>query len=452
MTNKKNIKQNVSNIKLCPHCQEKKLIKDKICPNCGFDESNNQSSINNMHFGFVDQTVVIVKDEMTSITQKNTKSISIVKKINSVLVFLVAIVSILMLIMPIFSSNNISTRLDMIKEFYGYPTISEYLKVNSSTNFISLIGGIANCLAESQLYNAVGVIFLIYELTMLAFILFIVISGIIILFMALRELFFNKPFYKCKTLLGVNLTFLLLLIFAFGCYGAYVIVCACVSFLTFIIIYINGLLAKEKAFLPKNLIHKTICGAGILALLCLSSIGLNTLNVDVGADLFKQQATQSGNAVLSPNYFLCNGLFLELVQFIQRASGDDFFTTTAFVFNLGSFVSHALYLAFASMAFVSLLKSLSNQNVRFPIKYIVVSTVSFYCFATFSFLFNSVVNEAAYQYYHHFIGFQSTESLENKNVYIVLYTNIGMWLSVILNLPLCIYCAIAKRICLKRKY
>ena len=30
MTNKKNIKQNVSNIKLCPRCQEKKLIKDKV--------------------------------------------------------------------------------------------------------------------------------------------------------------------------------------------------------------------------------------------------------------------------------------------------------------------------------------------------------------------------------------------------------------------------------------
>ena len=35
-----------------------------------------------------------------------------------------------------------------------------------------------------------------------AFIVFIVLSGTTILIMAIRELFFNKPFYKCKTLLN----------------------------------------------------------------------------------------------------------------------------------------------------------------------------------------------------------------------------------------------------------
>ena len=452
MAHKKTIKNMASKIKLCPHCHQKKLIKDTICPNCNYDENNVQMTINNMHFGFEDQTVVIVKDQMSTIRQKNTKAITIVKKINSILIFLVAIVSILMLIMPIFSSSNITTRLDIIKSFYGYPTISEYLKVNSSTNLISLIGGVITCLANSQLYNSVSVVLLIYELTMIAFIVFIVLSGTTILIMAIRELFFNKPFYKCKTLLGVNLTLLLLLIFAFGCYGTYVIVSAVVSFATFILIYINGLLAKEKAFLPKNLTHKTICVIGIIALLCLSSIGLNTLNVDVGADLFKQQATQSGSAVVSPNYFMCNGLFLELVQFIQRASGDSYFTTTAFIFNLNSFIFHVLYLAFASMAFVSLAKSLSNQNVRFPIKYIVASTISFYLFAVFSNLFNTIVNKASYQNYYHYLSSLWVGENVNKSVYNVLYTNIGMWISIALNLPICIYCAIAKKICLKRKY
>ena len=104
------------------------------------------------------------------------------------------------------------------------------------------------------------------------------------------------------------------------------------------------------------------------------------------------------------------------------------------------------------MAFVSLAKSLSNQNVRFPIKYIVVSTISFYLFAVFSNLFNTIVNKASYQNYYHYLSSLWVGENVNKSVYNVLYTNIGMWISIALNLPICIYCAIAKKICLKRKY
>ena len=98
------------------------------------------------------------------------------------------------------------------------------------------------------------------------------------------------------------------------------------------------------------------------------------------------------------------------------------------------------------MAIVSLLKSLTNQSVRFPLKYIVVSTIAFYLFVASTISFNSLVNDAAHDYYISHLS--NGIDFETPKVYTL---SASMIISIILNLPVCIYCGIARKICLIRE-
>lgn len=440
-----------TSVKICPHCKQKKLVKNIVCPYCGYDESKKEDVIEKLYFGLEKTSSIIINQENSSkIAQEETTSIKVVNKINSILMLIVGLMSILLMFIPLFSDSNITSHIDVIKEGYGYPTISDCMKVSSSSNVISLLKGVITCITDKQIFNPPGGLVYGYEITTICFVFIIAILGLIILLMAIRDFFFNKKFYKYKTLLGVNLTLLLVLYFAFGCYGVYVLISIIVSIAAFILMAISGILSKEKKFVPVNLTHKSICVVLLLLLLILSSVGLVTLNVDVGADLFNNETLHSSGAILPPKMFLCNGLFIEVAQFIQSATGDDYYSTVSFAYTLSCFITHVLYLAFISMAFVSLLKSLSKQSVRFPIKYIVVSTVFFYAFAISTIMFNSMTNEAAYQNYININGLLTVNS--DKTVYKVFSINVGMWISIVLNLPTCIYCFIAKRLCLKKVY
>ena len=438
-----------TNIINCPRCEEKLLINTKVCSKCGFALDSESEVLDNIRFGMNSATTTIVIDEdIKKISQNNTKQMKVVQKINTVLFFLVGIVSILLLFLPIYAANNnIWERLERFERGYGYPHVSTNLSVNGFSNVISIISGIIKCISNHEVYDAISVVMIIYELSTVVMVLVVASLGVWLLILAIKDFFYNKHFIsKYRKLLGVNLTLLLLLMFAFGCYGAYVIVCITVFVAAFILLYISGVLSKEKQFLPRNLTHKSICFALLVVLLIFSSVGLVNLNVTVGSDLFNSIPLKDG-AISTPNIFACHGLFLELAQFIQRASGDNYYTTTAFLANLTCLIFHVAYLAFISMAIVSLLKSLSNQSVRFPLGYIIVSTISFYAFSFGAIIFNQLVNEAAHYNY--------ASSLPAGLIFTtdkVFTLSVRMIISMSLNLPVCIYCGIAKGICLKRTY
>ena len=438
-----------TNIITCPRCEEKLLIGKKVCSNCGFKLNSDKEVLENIRFGMDNATTTIVIDNnIKPIRQEKTKVMEVVKKTNTILFFLVGIVSILLLFMPIYASNNnVWERLERFEVGYGYPHVSTYLSVNGFTNVISMISGIIKCIINNQVYDAISVVMIIYELATIVMVLVVFVLGVWLLIMAVRDFFYNKHrFTRYRNLLGVNLSLLLSLMFAFGCYGAYVIVCIAVFVSAFVLLYISGVLTKEKQFLPRHLVHKSICFTLLVVLLIFSSVGLVNLNVTVGSDLFNSRPLVDGT-IQTPNIFACHGLFLELAQFIQRASGDNYYTTTAFAANLNCLIFHVLYLAFTSMAIASLLKSLSNPSVRFPLGYIIVSTISFYVFTFYTGVFNQLVNEAAHYNYVSSLP-TGIEPITDK----VFTLSARMIISMALNLPVCIYCAIARSICLRRSY
>ena len=116
------------------------------------------------------------------------------------------------------------------------------------------------------------------------------------------------------------------------------------------------------------------------------------------------------------------------------------------------------FVFFIVFAIVDLLKSLSKQNVKFPIHFIIVATIGFYAFASFAIVFNQVVNEAMYQKFVEAMGSESFGSFDKsqietyRNLNSIFTFKAGMIISMILNLPACIYAVIARRICLKRVY
>ena len=435
-----------NNVINCPRCNEKLVSGTKVCSNCGFELDGKATVVSNIRFGFnADENTTVTINAKKTISKTPTKAITAVTKVKNVLMFLVGIVSVLILFFPIYSANNnIWDRIDLYKSYYGCPTLSDNLHLHGWSNSISILVGLIRCLANNEVYDSVSTILVIYEFATLAMLVAIAAIGVFLLVNAIRGLIINKIIYQNKRLMGVNLTLLLTLMFAFGCYNAYVIVCLVIYIASFIALYISDIFAKDKPFLLKNLIHKSICFALLFVLLIFSSIGLVNLDVGAGSDLFHTRPLK--DTIESPAVFGCNGLFLELTQYIQCFAGDKHFSTIALLTNLGNFVFHTTYLAFVSMAIVSLLKSLSNQSVRFPIKYIVISTIAFYLFAFTVISFNQLVNNAAHQNY--ISQLPTGIDVQTPKVYML---SARMIISMVLNLPVCIYCVVAKNICLRRE-
>ena len=123
-----------------------------------------------------------------------------------------------------------------------------------------------------------------------------------------------------------------------------------------------------------------------------------------------------------------------------------------------TFVSHIVYVFFIVFAIVDLLKSLSKQNVKFPVHSIIIATVGFYAFAIFTILFNQIVNEAMYQKFIEAIGQDVYSQFDQATIeQTKLYNKVfalkpGMTTSMILSLPVCLYSIIARNLSYKKVY
>lgn len=451
-----------SNINYCPRCNELVKKGDTICSKCGYDfESVDQTiELTSLNFGLNEQENITTSSKVEDGTygQVETKAIKICKIIYIAFLYLIAVLSILVIVLPIFSDSNFFTSALLMKE-QGYKiSLFEYFALDSNTNFFDLFEPLKTYSQNEAKVLNTSMMMYYYELFVLLIVGCIALSGGGILYCAIYHSITGKKSPLDRRLIGLNLALAMILIFALNASGFGPVLVASICGSSLIFFYISGVLSKEKRFLLKQLIHKSICMIALFALLVLSCVGLVNLNVDLGVNLFTFDSYPTSGELLTDSIFSCKGFFYEYMQFVQSTSGDDVFTTVTFIFNILTFVSHIVYVFFIVFAIVDLLKSLSKQNVKFPVHSIIIATVGFYAFAIFTIIFNQVVNEAMYQKFVEAMGNESFGSF-NKNQ-IEQYRNLnsiftlktGMVISMILNLPACVYAVIARKICLKRVY
>lgn len=452
----------LNNVQYCPRCNEMIKKGEHICIKCGFDFStiDQQEEKAVLNFGLEEENEIVITptDKKGLYRQIETKPIKICKIIYTAFLYVVSIVSLMMLFMPMFTEHNFfNSALFMKKQGYDI-SLFDFWKLDSSTSFSDLINSLDLYVQSKNVEFNTSMIMFYYELFVLIIVSIMILSGLALLLIAIRQTITGKKSQHDRRLIGLNLALSMILIFALNVSGVGPIVVAVLSTLSLIFFYISGVLSKEKRFFLKQLIHKSICIVVLFALLVLSCVGLVNLNVDLGVNLFTFAEYPKDGALLLTHEFDCRGFFYEYMQFVQSTSGDDVFTSVTFSFNVLTLISHIIYVFFIVFAIVDILKSLSKQSIRFPVHSIVIATVGFYAFATFALIFNQVVNEAMYQKFVENMGNGSFGSFDQSQIETYRKLNsiftikFGMMISMILNLPACIYAVIARRICLRRTY
>ena len=440
----------------CPRCHQKMNAKDKYCKSCNYVLKRDNSLIQRakLRFGKEKASEVIAGDDYK---QENTIQIHSLRKFYYLFYLLVGVLSVFMLFLPLFSSNNIYTNSVEISKMYGF-TIDEAFTLKSGSNLFTIIQTISKYAKSNPHILNPSYFMYGYEFLVLIATFMIVLLGIVLIVLSVRGFYLNQPNKFLKKIVGIILVISMLMLFALNCYGIGPILLVIANFGCLIFLYIGELISKEKEFVLKHLIHKSICFSLLILLLSLSNFGLVNLNVTVGANLYNFNAVSNSGMNLVPYNTTCKGLFLDFMQFVQSSSGDDHFTRVAFRLNILSFVFHAIYLFFTIAACVSLLKSLSKQSMRFPIIQIILSTVGFYVFCGTLIVFNKLINEAALNEYINYIGlvnYNQLSAIEQSNIQnanSVFFLRPGFIISMVLYLPVCIYTLIARKICFKKTF
>lgn len=446
-----------SNIILCPHCNQMMNAKDKYCKSCGYVVST-KKHVNHqqLHFGQKKLSDAKLKEEVNGegYHQELTKKIIIIRQILNIIFLFMGIVCFFMILLPIFSNDNLYSYTQIISNNYSFK-IPELFKLSQSSNFITIIKSI---IEYSKINNNIlnpSMMFFIYDFVILIAIISLVSIGILSIVLSIRSLFFYKANIYSKKIVGVVLAISLIMIIVLNCYGfgPFFLTLICSSYLIFL--YIGGIISKEKPLIVRQLVHKSICCGIIIFILLVSSIGIVNLNIITGANLYNYTSDTSSNMVAS-SYMRCRGIFVEFMQFVQCSSGDVTFSKVSFLMNVLCLVFHVVSNFLAIFAFVSLLKSLSMQSIKFPVKRIFISTLSFYAFSVSLIIFNKLVNEVSLNNYIAEIGhgvfeqFSNSKKNELRLAYDVFTLSPSFIIAMLFYLPFSIYAIIAKRICLKK--
>lgn len=451
-------KDNINVFSLCPRCNQGMIANTRYCKNCGFDfQSIDNNEDKKLNFGMeVPSSGEVIKEKnKTTYSQKITKPIERFNKINNVLFLLIGILSILMLILPLFSNGNFWSyyeRISLGEGHYNF-NIDESLKISSITNVISLISPLLKYPQNFDQIIGYSDIMFFYELIVVMLVFAILISGIVLIVVGIKSIFFNYNSRHHRMIIGTILSLSSILVFALNCFGVGPIILSVVCFLTLIYFYISGVLTKEKKFMLKHLIHKSISLSLLLMLLFLTSFELINLNVDIGASLFNSYIREE----IPTHIESCRGLFVEFMQFVQCTGGDDIFVDVTFKLNVACFVLHFAYMIMLVLSYVGLLMSFSKQSMKYPIVKTIVSSVLFYGFALVLIIFNELVNDAVFQQYLSYNN-ASLEILSDieisslKETYRIFVLKPGMIISMIANLPILVYIAIARNFCLNKTF
>ena len=281
------------------------------------------------------------------------------QNLQDIAIVVIGVLSMMMIFMPIFSGNNMWSFIKQALES-GYKfQVFEFLSFNENDNMLSLIKPLSEYVKiQDKMINPSLFVFL-YELIVFVLSLLIVLLGAVLLFIGVKNLVFKHGFKYYKVLISIVMAFSLVLIFVLGCFGIGPIILSIFSFLTLILFYVSDIVSKEKRFVLRHLIHKSICAILLFLLLSFSSFGLVKLNAELGVNLYSFAPYPVSGDISAPIYFSCKGIFYEFMQFIQCSSGDDMFTSISFAFCLLTFIAHFLYITFIVIAICNLIRGLS---------------------------------------------------------------------------------------------
>lgn len=445
---------------LCPRCQHKSLYNSKYCNNCGFDlnsiDNNEDKGILNFGMEVPSNGENIKEKDSNFYSQKTTKEMKCFNKIGNIMFFIIGIIAILMMILPLFSNGNFWTyyeRISLGEKKYGF-IINDNLKISYMSNAITLLTNIISYFSFFDKTIGYSDIMFLYEATVLFLVFSILVLGIILIIIGIKSLFFKYNSRHYRIIIGSILSLSTILIFAFNCFGIGPILLAIISASTLIYYYISGIFTKEKKFILKHLIHKSISFILLFSLLILTSFNLINVNVSIGASLFNSTLDYSDPIYIKS----CRGLFVEFMQFVQCTGGDEIFSEITFKLNIVCFVLYLAYIIVLSLSVVGLLMSLFKQNMRFPIAKIIISSCLFYAFIFSLVIFNELVNEAAFQqfmsndstYIQRLLTEQEISKLKEK--YSVFILKPGTIYCIVANLPILVYIVIARNVCLKKTY
>lgn len=450
-----------SRFKECPRCKELLRKSAKFCVHCGivFENQKKIFSIQGLRFGKKHESAPIKVVDDTSITysQNLSKTNYLLVKLCNVFFFIVGLFSSCMLFLPLFSNKNIGTYISEVASSYKF-TINEYLLIDSSTNFFALFKGLIEFLKEGiKVFNP-NMILVIYEMAVCFGIIILALCGLTLMTLSVISFIKGKQNHLCKKFAGIILATNLVLLCFLNCYGVGPDSLSTIGIACLIFLYVCSIISKEKQFLPRQFIHKSISFVLLVFLLVLSSLGLFKLNVTLGSNVYLFESLANSSSNVDFTIVPCRGMFLEYIQFVHSSSGDELFKTLAFDISLLSFIFHIIYVLFAIFACVSVLKSLSVQSIRFPYKKVIVSTVAFYVFAILMYLFLQLVNEVAYESFVSAMGQNALAQLSKEEIEKIKEANEvfslrpTMIISLCLYLPTCIYTVIAKNICLRKSY
>lgn len=445
----------------CPRCNEKQKKSLKYCSLCGYEFSKQHKffSIEKLHFGKKEKTLTTKVEDNTSVEyrQKITKEIAGFKRINNVVFLILGILSMLMIVMPLFTNRNIGNYINEVADVYKF-SIYDGIKINESTSFVNLITGIKSyLLLSNKIFNPTFILY-VYEVLVSIGIIVLFVCGLILSILAIIGFIKGKQGKNSKKIIGVILSVSSILICGLNCYGLGPIIVTLFGISVLIYLYIGGIISKEKAFIPRHLFHKSLSCILLITLLFLSALGLSEVNISIGSKIYLFQSLSNNGSAITPTIIPCRGVLLEYMQFVHSSSGDDNFKSIVFNISLITFALHAVYLCFTVFAAVSLLKSFSRPSIRFPFKKIVVATIAFYAFCIMFLIFGEIINQVSLDTYIQSIGRYAYEQLSNeaklgieKSSRIFKLTS-GMSLSMILYLPTCIYTIIARNNCLRKIY
>jgi len=446
---KESFDDNKSKIATCPRCGQKLIKDNKICPNCGFNiEKEEADNTEVLSFGLNTASIVVndVTDNGSEFKQVETLKIKKYKFIVNIILLLVGIFGICMMFLPIFGSGNFWENLETVSNLYGIGKDNR-LSFDSSTNLISLISNLGNFqFLFARVFKPLYLMYFYEAIIVLAIIIIVCIS-VFILAIAIRNIFFKADMVNYRTLLEVVMLLDLFIIFALNCFGIGPIILACLCITCFIMFYVCGVVSKEKKFFPHILLHKSLTFVALLVLLFISNFGLVRLNVTLGANLYNGEDISTITELQET--FICRGLFYEFATFIQCSSKVTTFSSITYIANTFTLLFHLAYIVLIIIAIGELLKSLSKQSVRFPIGFIIASTIAFYVFSLASFTLIQTIDDVFYSKY---LETKTILDLLKVESYSVFFLRGGMIGSLVLFAPICAYSIVASRICLNKNY
>lgn len=422
---------------LCPKCHREISENQLVCPFCKeglfplTDEgylsgaSNHLIKINGQYMQY--ETSLMHKTKIASL----------------IILFAYSLLIILSMFLPLLTYiGGLNPDFVNIFSYINFGSVNVLTLIRNLTdklNFDTLQGN--TYLINSHILKA-------YNILTLCLLTCIVVLACLILFFVIRDFIKKSYSGKYKFFIGLISVFSLILLLGFSFDGVGNLLILSSSVMVLIWYFVSGIISHEKKLKSKTngiKVSLILLFGFILLSVCMESMYIKDGSQDLIPTSFVATEIVSGKPYTQI-----------ILQFIAINSFDGNVAMTLNIILGATFMVSLVMLCIASVAFISLLKSLSNQNVRLPLKRIWICVALMIVFISLNYLFCSLANDAYYAKAlsealknGEILSSEESKALQEAESYfqIPLLCLIGCILSV----PFAIYATIARKLMLKVK-